>query len=184
MPPKPIIKMSKTFDQAVYDATAIDLYSARNIKFNKLEDLIDEFNFLKSQTTYSRTAKAQYFNLKDRCDAVITELTDDNKALGTALFKINPKIQEDARYKEDQKVFRDWIKSLENANLDLKVKLEDEGVIPTRSIMEEPPATSDLNTILQQMDKRWSDSQKQLGKQFSDSQKQLGKQFLDFPSCY
>ena len=76
------------------------------------------------------------------------------KALGTALFKINLKIQEDARYRDDWKVFRDWIKGLENANLDLEVKLEDEGGIPTRSITETPPAASDITTILLQMSKQ------------------------------
>ena len=103
--------MSKTFDQAVYDATAFPLYSSRNIKYDELVSLIDELNLLKSQTTYTRTAKGQYFNLKARCEAIITELRDENKALRTALFMINPKIQDNARYKEDQKLFRKWIKA-------------------------------------------------------------------------
>ena len=123
MPLKPINKMSKTFDQAIYDVTAFDLYSSRNIKFDELENLIDELNLLKSQTTYTRTSKGQYINLKTRSNLLMTKLEDENEALCTALFKINPKIQEDARFKEDQKVFRGWIKGLKNANLDLKVKI-------------------------------------------------------------
>ena len=58
MPPKPTIKMSKTFDQSVFDVTAVDLYSSRNIRFDELESLIDELNLLKCQTTYTRTLKA------------------------------------------------------------------------------------------------------------------------------
>ena len=94
--------MSKTFDQAVYDKTAFALYSSRNIRYDDLVSLIDELNLLKNQTAYTRTAKGQYFNLKARCDAVITKLREENEALITALFMINPKIQDDARYKEDQ----------------------------------------------------------------------------------
>merc|ERR1711895_310359 len=66
---------------------------------------------------------------------------------------------------------------MENVNLDLEVKLEDKNVIPTRSITEAPPATSDVATILQQMAKQWGDIQKQLGKQFADSQKESREQF-------
>ena len=46
-------------------------------------------------------------------------------------FKLNPKISNDARYKEDQKAFRGWIKNLDIAILVLEIKLEDENVIPT-----------------------------------------------------
>ena len=38
-PPK--LKMAKTFDQAIYDKSAHDLYASRNAKFDELEDLID-----------------------------------------------------------------------------------------------------------------------------------------------
>ena len=39
--------MAKTFDQAIYDKSAHDLYSARNAKFDELEDLILQINELK-----------------------------------------------------------------------------------------------------------------------------------------
>ena len=52
-------------------------------------------------------------------------------------------------------------------------------MIPTRSITEPSPATSNLITILLQMskqlerqDKQWGDIHKQLGKQFSEAQKE------------
>ena len=141
------LKMAKTFDQAIYDETANDLYSARNAKFDELEDLIDQSNDLNDQTAYTRSSKGKYINLKSRSNVLITKLRDENEALCTALFKLNPKITDDARYKEDQKAFRGWIKNLENALLDLEVKLEDEAVNPTQPIVETPLPTSDLSSI-------------------------------------
>ena len=72
---------------------------------------------------------------------------------------------------------------MENANIDLEVKLEDKKVIPTRSITEAPLPASDITSILLQMskqqerqDKQWAEMQKQQG----EIQKQIGKQFTDF----
>ena len=97
MPPKTLVKMAKTFEQAVYDKTAFDLYSSRNVRYDDLVSLIDDLNLLGNQTSYTRTAKGQFFNLKAKSDTVISKLTEDNEALRTALFKINPKIQDDPK---------------------------------------------------------------------------------------
>ena len=153
MPPK-TAKMSKTFDEAIYDEAAVDLYSSRNVRYDDLVSLIDDINLLGNQTSYTRTAKGQFSNLKASSDTVISKLKEDNEALRIALFKINPKIQDDPKYKIDQTEVRKWIEDLENAILDLRVKLEDENVIPTPPIMETPAATSDVATILQQMSKQ------------------------------
>ena len=147
--------MSKTFDQAVYEKTGFDLYSSRNIRYDDLVSLIDDLNLLKNQTSYTRTAKGQLFNLKARSDTLISKLREDNEALHAALFKINPKIQDNLKYKQDQTEVRKWIKDLETANFDLQVKLEDENAIPIHT--EAPPAASDVATILQQMSKQQAD---------------------------
>ena len=39
--------MSLTFNKAIYDKSAFALYSARNVKFNELENLILDINNLK-----------------------------------------------------------------------------------------------------------------------------------------
>ena len=137
MPPK-AAKMSKTFDEAIYDEAAVDLYSFRNVRFDDLVSLIDDINLLGNQTTYTRKAKGQFNSLKTRSDEIISKLREENEAFRAALFKINPKIQDDQRYKQDQTEVRKWIKDLETANLDLQIKLEDENVIPTPPIMETP----------------------------------------------
>ena len=130
MPPK-AAKMSKTFDEAIYDEAAVHLYSSRNVRFDDLVSLIEDINLLGNQTTYTRRARDQFYSLKTRSDEIISKLREENEAFRTALFKINPKIQDDLKYKQDQTEVRKWIKDLETANLDLKIKLEDENVIPT-----------------------------------------------------
>ena len=80
---------------------------------------------MNNQTSYTRTAKGQFSNLKARSDTVISKLREDNEALRTALFKINPKIQDNPKYRKDQTEVRKWIKDLETANFDLQFKLED-----------------------------------------------------------
>ena len=104
-------------------------------------------------------------------------MKEDNEALRAALFKINPKIQDDPKYKQDQTRVRKWIKDLETANFDLQVKLEDENAIPIQT--EAPAATSDIATILQQMSKQQADIQQQIAKQQADNQLQMAKQFAD-----
>ena len=141
--------MSKTFDQAIYDKSAHDLYSARNSKIDELEDLILQINDLKDQSAYTRASKGKFKTLKSESEELKTLLKNENRDLCTALCKLNPKITNDGRYKDDQKAFRDWIKNLDNAILDLEVKLEDKNVIPTQSIMEPPLTASDLSTMLQ-----------------------------------
>ena len=59
---------------------------------------------------------------------------------------------------------------MENAILDLRVKLEDENVIPIQT--EAPAAASYIATTLQQMSKQQADIQLQMAKQFADSQKE------------
>ena len=157
--------MAKTFDQAICDETAYDLYSARNAKFDELAALILEINELKDQSTNTRTTKGKYNNLKTKSGELVTLLTNKNRALCTAFFKLNSKMTNNAKYISDQSAFRGWIRKLEDALLDLEAKLEDENVISTQSILQ-APAASDINSVLLQMSKQFSDSQKQMSKEF------------------
>ena len=153
MPPK-AAKMSKTFDEAIYDEAAVDLYSSRNVRYDDLVSLIESINRFGNKTSYTRSAPNKFSKLNTRSEEVICKVREENEAFRTALFKINPKIQEDSKYKEDQTEVRKWIEDLENAILDLRVKLEDENVIPTPLIMETPAAASDVATILLQKSKQ------------------------------
>ena len=161
MPPK-AAKMPKSFDDAIYDEAAVDLYSSRNVRYDDLVSLIESINKLGNKTTYTRTSPGKFSKLNTRSEEVISKVREDNEALRTALFKINPKIQDDLKYKQDQTEVRKWIKDLETANFDLKVKLEDENAIPIQT--EATAAASDVATILQQMAKQQGEMQKQLGK--------------------
>ena len=195
------LKMAKTFDQAIADESAYDLYSSRNSKHDQLESLMQEIEVFMAKGTHTRTAVGKYKLFKEKGVKLKTVLEEENTALCTAFFKLNSKMKNDAKYKEDQKVFRGWITGLEDSLLELEAKLEDEKVIPTQTILQGPPP-SDINTILLQMskqqermedmiskqqqqmskeameqqerqDKHWESVHKQLGKQFSTSQQEI-----------
>ena len=58
------LKMAKTFDQAITDESAYDLYSARNAKFDALESLIAQINELKNKGTNTRSTRDKFYRLK------------------------------------------------------------------------------------------------------------------------
>ena len=153
MPPK-AAKMSQTFDQAIHDETAFTCYSARNTSIEELEDLILQINEMKDKTQYTRSDKNKFQSLKSETNELKSLIKKENKEFCTAIGRLNPNISNEEKYNKDQKSVRQCIKSLDNAMLDLEVKLEDENIIPTRSIMESPAATSDIATILLQMSKQ------------------------------
>ena len=159
MPPK-AAKMSQTFDQAIHDETAFTFYSARNTSIEELEDLILQMNEMKDQTVYTRSDKNKFPSLKSKSDALISLIKKENKDFCAAIGRLNPNISNEESYNKDQKSVRQCIKVLDNAILDLEVKLEDENVIPTRPIMEAPAAASDIDTILAQMAKQQCEIQK------------------------
>ena len=169
------LKMVLTFEKAVYDKSAHDLYSARNVKFDELSHLIDKIDKLKDQSSYTRASKGNFKRLKTKSEELVTLLTNENRNLCTALFKLTPKITDDLSYKADQKEFRGWIEKLEDALALLEVRLEEEGVLPAEPDEEARPAAPDLSSLLLKMDKRWSESDKR----WSDQQKQLSKQIAD-----
>ena len=105
-------KMTLTFDKAVYDRSAHDLYSARNVKIDELSDLLEKINKLKEQSSYTRASKGIFKRLKTKSEELVTLLTNENRNLCTALFKLTPKITDDPKYKEDQKEFRESITNL------------------------------------------------------------------------
>ena len=126
MSAKATIKMAKTFDQAIRDESANDLYSDRNAKFDELDNLIVEINELKDQSASTRSTVGKFKCLKTKSESLITLLTIENRKLCSAFFKLNSKMIDDAKYEEDQTAFGGWIKGLEDTLLDLRIKLEDE----------------------------------------------------------
>ena len=110
MPPKTLAKMSKTFDEAIYDETAITFYSARNTSIEELEDLILQINEMKDQTVYTRSDKDKFPTLKSESDELKSLLKKENKDLCAAIGRLNPNISNEERYKEDQKSLRHCIK--------------------------------------------------------------------------
>ena len=110
-----ILKMAKTFDQAIFGKSVNPLYSARNAKFDELSDLIDKINNLKDQSSYTRASKSIYKRLRTKSEELIVYLNSKNTELCTALFQLTPKITDDLSYRKDQKEFRDWIANLEDA---------------------------------------------------------------------
>ena len=92
------LKMPPKFDQAIYDESANDLYSARNAKFNELALLIAKINELKDKGTNTRSTRDKFYRLKERSDNLITELENENKALIIAFFKLNPKMASEPKF--------------------------------------------------------------------------------------
>ena len=80
-------KMSKTFDQAIIDDSAYDMYSSCNAKFDELDAIIVEINELKDQTANTRTTKSKFIRLKTDSDELIILLKKENRELCTPLFK-------------------------------------------------------------------------------------------------
>ena len=55
--------MAKTFEQAVYDATAYNSFSARNATFDDLEALIGQIEELKLRGVNTRRTKDKFYRL-------------------------------------------------------------------------------------------------------------------------
>ena len=126
-------KMAKNFDQAICEETAYDLYSARNAKIDELAALIQQIDDLKAKGTSTRTTRDKFHRLKTKSNELLTLLTNENRALCTAFFKVNSKMTNDAKYKEDQTAFRGLIGKLEDALSELIEKLENESDSRSRS---------------------------------------------------
>ena len=80
------LKMTLTFDKAIYDKSAHDLYSARNVKFDELDNLILEINELKDQSPSTRSTPGKFKRLKTESEELITLLTNENRNLCAAFF--------------------------------------------------------------------------------------------------
>ena len=176
MPPK--------FDQAIHEETANDLYSARNAKFNELALLIAKINELRDKGANTRSTRDKFYRLRDRTEKLITLLEDENRALCAALFKLNPKMASDTKYKEDQSSFRSWIEGLEESLCELIEMMENENVIPAIDpagslAPSQAPAASDVNTILLQLSKQQERMEKRMSKQQQDREERMSKQQLD-----
>ena len=172
--------MAKTFDQAIADDSAYNLYSARNAKFDELKALIQKIDELKDKGTNTRSTRDKFYRLKSNTDELITLLKNENRDLCTAFFKLNSKMTSDANYRADQTAVRDWIEKLEDALSELTEKMETESVIPVVDpaislAPSQAPAASDINSVLLQVSKQISDSQKQMAKDADDRQKQMAK---------
>ena len=112
-----------------------------------------------------------------------TLLEDENRDLCTAFFKLNPKLAEDTKFKEDQAAFVNWIEQLDDALSELTEKMETERVIPTidpaGSLALQAQATSEVNAILIQMSKEAKEQQLQLSKQQERMEERMSKQQQD-----
>ena len=183
MPPKTVVKMAKTFEQAVHDVTAFASFSARNASIDELEALIGQMQELKLKGANTRSTKDKFYRLQSKFNELETKLNEKNKSMHTAIFMLNTNMTNDSKYKEDQTAFRCWIGRAEDALSELVDNLEESGMNLVTTSLQAPPATSDSATILQQMAKQQADIQKQLGKQFSESPTlmadKLGKQFTE-----
>ena len=82
-------KMAPTFDQAIIDESANDLYSARNAKHDELEALIAKLNELRDKGSNTRSTRNKFYRLKADSEDLKSLLKIDNRALCTALFKLN-----------------------------------------------------------------------------------------------
>ena len=151
---KPRLKMSKTFEQAVYDATAFTSFSARNAKFDELDALIGQIEELKLKGTNTRSTKDKFYKIQTKLDQVIIKLNDKNESMCTALFMLNTKMANETKFKEDQTAFRNWIGRAEDAFSELVDKLEESGMDLVTTSSQAPPVVSDINMILLQMSKQ------------------------------
>ena len=133
--------------------------SARDVIAEEIETLIIKIDELKSKATNTRATKDKFNRLKSNSDKRITLIEEANRAFCRSLFEQNPKMTSDSEFKTDQQAFTSLIDRVEDALSELIIKLENEGVIA-----EETPAAvasdTDMKTLLLQMSKQWSDSQK------------------------
>ena len=167
MPPK--------FDQAIHEESANDLYSARNAKFNELALLIAKINELRDKGANTRSTRDKFYRLKADSEDLKSLLKIENRDLCKAFFKLNPKLAEDTKFKEDQAAFVNWIEQLDDALSELTEKMETEGVIPvidpTDSLApSQAPAASDVNTILLKLEDKMSKQQERMEERMSKQQ--------------
>ena len=154
MPPKTSVKMSKTFEQAVYDVTAFASFSARNAIIDQLEALIGQMQELKLKGANTRSTKDKFYRLQSKFNELETELNDKNKSMRTAIFMINNNMANDSKFREDQTAFRNWLGRAEDALSELVDKLEESGMNLVTTSSQAPPPASDITSILLQMSKQ------------------------------
>ena len=58
------LKMAKFFDQAVFDEPAFTSFSAKNVSFDELEDLIGQIEDLKINGVNTRSTKDKFYQLQ------------------------------------------------------------------------------------------------------------------------
>ena len=151
MPSKTVVRMAKTFEQAVHDVTAFASFSARNAKVDELEALIGQIEELKIKDANTRSTKDKFYRLQSKFNELETKLNEKNESMHTAIFMLITNMANDSKYKEDQTAFRSWIGRAEDALSELVDKLEESGMNLVTTSSQAPPATSDIATILLQM---------------------------------
>ena len=78
MPPKTVVKMAKTFEQAVNDATAFASFSARNAKVDQLDALIVQMQELKMKGANTRSTKDKFYRLQSKFNDLEIKLNEKN----------------------------------------------------------------------------------------------------------